>query len=75
MNELLQWAISVQAMIMLWLMGNGSKKGPIVGLFGQILWMWYALKTAQWGLVLGICMFTIVHARNLWKMWKPENPQ
>jgi hypothetical protein len=69
MNEILQWSISLQAVIMLWLMGNGNRAGPVVGLFGQIIWMWYALKTEQWGLVLGICMFTLVHARNLMKFY------
>lgn len=70
MSEALQWTISVQAMVMLWLMGDGNKAGPVVGLCGQALWLWYAAMTEQWGLMLGIAGFTAVHARNCWKMWK-----
>ncbi len=68
MNEVLQYAISIQAATMLWMMGDGNKRGPILGLCGQVLWIWYAWRTGQWGLMPGIAMFTVVHARNCIKM-------
>lgn len=69
MDSVLQWVLSIQSAIMLWLMGNGSKIGPAVGLFGQTVWIAYALRTKQYGLIPGIAMFTVVHSRNLAKLW------
>jgi hypothetical protein len=66
----LEWMLSIQAAIMLWMMGNADYRGPIVGLFGQILWIVFALYTKHYGLLPGILMFTIVHARNFMKMKK-----
>jgi len=70
MDTILQWAISIQTMVMLWLLGNKDKRGTIVGLAGQVLWIWYVTKTAQWGLFPGVIVFTLIHARNCWKMYK-----
>jgi hypothetical protein len=69
LDSTLQWSLSVQAMVMLWLMGNGNKWGPVVGIVGQIIWIWYSVKTEQWGLVPGVLMFTVIHARNCRKWW------
>jgi hypothetical protein len=68
-DVLLQWSLSVSSIVMLWLMGDGKKSGPVVGLLAQILWVWYVCRTDQWGLMPGVAMFTIVNARNCWKMW------
>jgi hypothetical protein len=67
-GAILQWAISFQAMVMLWLMGNGSRWGPRVGIAGQFLWMYYAVSTHQYGLVIGILAFTVIHIRNYRRM-------
>lgn len=68
----LQYAISLQAVVMLWLMGDGNKIGPVVGLLGQVLWVWYAALTEQWGLTSGIAVFTLVHARNCRRMRRAD---
>lgn len=69
LESVFQWSLSIQGITMLWLMGNASKWGPMVGMFGQVLWITYAIITAQWGLLPGIAGFTLVHIRNCWKMW------
>lgn len=66
--EILSWVLSIQSALMLWLMGNGDWRGPVVGLVGQVLWLWYVVATKQWGLMPGVVMFTVVNARNCWKM-------
>lgn len=59
------WTISVVSVVVLWLMGNKSKWGPRIGLLNQLLWFWFVFSEKQYGLLLGVIMFTIVQARNL----------
>jgi len=49
-------------------MGNKNKYAPVIGLFNQILWIYLVLTTKQYGLLLGVMAYTIVHLRNfiLW---------
>jgi nicotinamide riboside transporter PnuC len=66
-----QWLtlfISLLSMLMLWLMGNRSIWGPVVGLVNQIVWIIFTIQAKQWGLLPGVIAFTVVHIRNLW-LW------
>jgi len=63
----MDWIISVTSCVMLWLMGNKSVYGPMVGVANQLLWIVYVIWTSQWGLLLGVSLYTIVHLRNLIK--------
>lgn len=63
----MDWIISVTSCFMLWLMGNKSVYGPMVGVANQVLWIIYVIWTSQWGLLLGVSLYTIVHLRNLIK--------
>lgn len=65
----MDWLCSLVSCIMLWLMGNNSKWGPVVGLFGQIIWCIFAIRTQALGLLPGVIIFAIIHARNVWKWW------
>jgi hypothetical protein len=55
---------------MLWLMGNRNKYAPLIGVANQILWFIYCIKTKQYGLLLGVAAYTIVHIRNSIKWLK-----
>lgn len=68
----LQCGLSIQAAIVLWLMGNGSAWGPAIGLGGQVVWIYYVVLTKQYGLLPSVAVFTVVHARNYWKMHKSK---
>jgi len=65
----MSWLLSLTTCIMLWLMGSKSKWGPIVGLANQMLWYIYAVRLQEWGLLLGITAFTLIHIRNAWRWW------
>jgi hypothetical protein len=56
------------SVIMLWLMGNKSKWGPVLGITNQFFWFYYIIVTKQWGLFLGAIAFLIINTRNtiLW---------
>ena len=66
------WVLSFTSALMLWLMGNKSKWGPRVGLANQVLWCIYAIYIQEWGLLPGVVMYAIVHARNLIR-WENKN--
>jgi hypothetical protein len=64
--------ISVLSILMLWLMGNGSKWGPRVGLATSLLWVVYAVQIREWGLLPGVAAVGVVHFRNMLRMWKGQ---
>lgn len=35
-----------------------------VGIGGQIVWLAYAMKTQQWGFLVGVVAYTVVYAGN-----------
>lgn len=61
------YILSAVSLTSLWLMGNKNKLGIVVGLTGQILWLAYALMLKQYGLIIGVAAYTIIHIRNLLK--------
>lgn len=65
-------AVSVYAILVLWLMGNKTKWAPVAGVIGQIVWYAYAINDKQYGLLPGITVFTIIHIRNTFKWWKEK---
>ena len=58
--------------LMLWLIGNKSVFGPIVGILNQGLWAIYALYIAQYELLLYTIVCTGIYARNLTKRLTAE---
>lgn len=65
--NILSYILSAFSLLSLWLMGNKSKAGAIVGIVGQVLWVVYAIWLKQPGLLVGVIAYTIVHIRNLIK--------
>lgn len=65
------YILSALSLTSLWLMGNKNIWGIVVGLINQILWITYALMLKQYGLLIGVFAYTIIHIRNLVK-WKTE---
>jgi hypothetical protein len=65
------WLLSATSVLMLWMMGNKSNWGPIIGIMNQFLWFYYILFVlhGQYGLIIGTIAFTVVHIRNL-ILWK-----
>lgn len=60
----MDWILSVTSCLMLWLMGSKSKWGPRVGILNQVLWFVYAISLKEWGLILGVTAYTVIHVRN-----------
>jgi len=66
------WLLSGTSAVMLWMMGNKSRYAPWVGLGNQVLWTFYAVSTKQWGLLPGVILYAVIHARNAWKWNRKE---
>lgn len=64
---MMDWILSLCSAVMLWLMGNKSIWGPRVGLAVQVLWLYFAIDSGNYGLILGVAMFALVHFRNIRK--------
>lgn len=63
----MDWFLSLISAAMLWQMGNKSIWGPRIGLAAQVFWLWFAISSESYGLIPGVAMFAVVHARNLRK--------
>lgn len=56
--------ISFTSMLMLYLMGSKWKYAPLLGLFNQVLWYILLFQFKQYGLLIGVTGYTIIHIRN-----------
>lgn len=56
----------------IWLAGRRSRWGWAVGCGAQVLWIVYALVTAQPGFILSALAYGAIYARNWWKWAHPE---
>jgi hypothetical protein len=77
MIELLEWrqliplALSVNTVTLMWLVGNKSVLGWVLGLLGQVGWFTFVIVFEAWGLLPLAVALTAVYARNLMR-WRRE---
>ncbi len=71
-GDKIDWTISITSCFMLWLMGSKSRWGPRIGILNQFLWYYYAISLHEFGLLLGVTAYTIIHTRNLFK-WERQD--
>lgn len=67
-----QIAASIATLFSMWLMGNKSVKGPLVGALTQIFWFAMVISNELWGLLPFTIIVTLIHLRNLIK-WRRED--
>lgn len=58
----------------IYLAGRKSKWGWGLGLAAQVLWIVFALTTAQYGFILTAVAYGAVYGKNLWQ-WHQEDSQ
>ena len=69
----IELAASFAAILTIWIYGNRSRKAPVVGMLGQILWWWLTISQSMWGLTpLNVIMF-IIHIRNYIRMKREDD--
>lgn len=57
----------------IYLAGRKSKWGWGLGLAAQVLWLVFALTTAQYGFILTAVAYGAVYAKNLWQWHREES--
>ncbi len=67
------WLLASLGVTGLWMAGNKSKWGWIIGGSLQILWIIYAMATAQYGFIFSALAYAMVNIRNLIKWRKDES--
>lgn len=58
----------------IYLAGKKSKWGWALGLAAQVLWLIFAVATAQYGFILTAVSYGAVYGKNLWQ-WHREEPK
>lgn len=51
MSQWWSWALTVNGLVGLWLVARLARKGWIVLIGNEILWVAYAFSTRQWGFI------------------------
>ena len=71
------WSVALAAIGILGLILAGKKRsiGWAIGLSAQVLWITYALVTAQYGFILSAVAYGFVYAKNFIAWRKDEAPQ
>ena len=69
----IELAASFAAIITVWIYGNRSRKAPVVGMLGQILWWWLTISQSMWGLIPLNVVMLIIHVRNYIKMKREDD--
>lgn len=63
------WLLTTVGVVGLYFAGSGKRLGWAIGLGAQILWLAYAVHTAQWGFLVSAGAYGFVYARN-WYRWR-----
>lgn len=58
----------------IYLAGRKSYWGWALGLGAQVLWVAYAVATAQWGFILSAVAYGVVYGKNLWQWTEHLRP-
>jgi hypothetical protein len=69
MNPYWSYLLTAVGVFGLWLAGRKDRRGWIVGLCAQVLWIAYATATRQWGFYVSALAYGWVYARNA-RAWR-----
>lgn len=72
MNAYWSYLLTAVGVFGLWLAGRKDRRGWIVGVFAQVLWIAYATATQQWGFYVSALAYGWVYVRNA-RAWRPES--
>jgi hypothetical protein len=69
--ELWSWALAVVGVVGIYFVGRRTLWGWFVLLFGESLWIAYALITEQYGFIVSAVAYAIVYVRSYFN-WKAD---
>ena len=65
------WLLTIIGVSGLFIAGNKNYWGWIIGISAQLLWIAYAITTAQWGFLFSAFVYGGVYIRN-WIKWRKD---
>lgn len=68
------WLLAAGGVFGLWLAGRKNRWGWAVGLAMQVLWIVYAVVTAQYGFIIAALAYSFVYAVNFYR-WRSSKAQ
>lgn len=71
MNPYWSYLLTAVGVFGLWLAGRKDRRGWMVGIGAQVLWIAYATATHQWGFYVSALAYGFVYAKNAYA-WKPK---
>jgi hypothetical protein len=70
-----QLALAVFGLTSLWLAMGKNERGrrwaPLIGLYGQPFWCYFATSSEAWGLLVLSLAYTVVYIRGVVVQWAP----
>lgn len=74
MNPYWSYLLTAVGVFGLWLAGRKDRRGWMVGIGAQILWIAYATATQQWGFYVSALAYGWVYIKNA-RAWEEPKPQ
>jgi len=71
MNPYWSYLLTAVGVFGLWLAGRKDRRGWMVGIGAQSLWIAYATATHQWGFYVSALAYGWVYVKNA-RAWKPK---
>lgn len=71
LNQAIPLVLSINTLVLTWMVGNRKTAGWVLGCIGQVLWFVFIFTWQVWGLLPLAIGLTIVYARNLYR-WRRE---
>lgn len=64
MSTWMPWLLSATGVLGMYLSGRKFASGWAVAFGSEVLWLWYALKTGQYGFIAGVAAYGAVFGWN-----------
>lgn len=74
MNPYWSYLLTAVGVFGLYLAGRKDRRGWMVGIGAQVLWIAYAVSTRQWGFLISAAAYGWVYIKNA-RAWKPVTPE
>jgi hypothetical protein len=63
------WLLTGIGLTGIWLQGDKQKRGWLLGIGVQVLWVVYGVTTEQYGFIVSAVVYAAFYGRNYWK-WR-----
>lgn len=73
MSQWWSWLLAVNGLLGLWHVAFHARRGWIMLIGNEVLWVGYAVTTRQWGFIVMACAYAAVYVI-AYRKWAPAPP-